>query len=192
MRSDRRPQPGQAACRAVLRASTRKAMSVVSTDSTSTFSSEENSNSSSCGRTSFTAQHCRPRRPPAGRFPGYLRHPHDEIGSDATYATTRSGPEPENGQQMFTISGGSTAHRGFERCVRCGPGGGRRGLTGRAAAGRRPTPVRAGARCRRRGGAPVPRRTRNTMARPPPSCDDAVFQAEGICSSSCVRGAAPS
>lgn len=69
-------------------------MSVASTDSTNTFSSEENSNSSSSGRTSFTAQHCRPHRTPTGRFSGYLSQPHEEIDRHAAYATTRSGPEP--------------------------------------------------------------------------------------------------
>lgn len=70
-------------------------MSVVTTDSANTFSTEENSNSSSCSRTSFTAQHCRPHRTPAGRFSGYLSRRSDEIDSHAAYATTPSGPEPE-------------------------------------------------------------------------------------------------
>ena len=85
-------------------------MSVVSTDSTNTLFSEENSNSSSWGRTSFTAQHCRPLRPPAERFSGYLSHPHEKIDSHAAYAATQSGPEPDSAHTVRASGRGAKVY----------------------------------------------------------------------------------
>lgn len=49
MRPDQHPHPGQAARPAVVRASTRTTVSISSTDSTNTPSTEENSSSFNCG-----------------------------------------------------------------------------------------------------------------------------------------------
>ena len=93
IRPDQHPHPGQGACRAVVRASTRTALSATLTDTTDTPSIEKNSNSSSCSR-SLTTKDCRPQCVPAGRFSGDLNPHHTKINSHPAYATTRSGPEP--------------------------------------------------------------------------------------------------
>jgi hypothetical protein len=64
---------GQAARPAVVRASVRTTVSITSTDSTNTPSTDENSSSFNCGGTSFTAKDCRPHHRPARRFSGGLQ-----------------------------------------------------------------------------------------------------------------------
>jgi hypothetical protein len=104
IRIDQRPQPGQAAPAAVVRACVRATVSATSTDTTDTPSTDENSDSSSCGRTSITPQHCRPRRTCPGRFSGDLPCHHMKINGHALYATTRSGPELPNGSTRFAAA----------------------------------------------------------------------------------------
>ncbi|MFJ8016773.1 transposase [Streptomyces sp. NPDC096339] len=80
---------------AVVWASTRTTVSATSTNSTDTFSIDQNSSSSSCSRTLLTGQNCRAHSSTAGRFSGDLVSRPTTSNSHAAYSPTRSGPEPE-------------------------------------------------------------------------------------------------
>lgn len=95
-----------------------------------------------------------------------------------TGLTALAGFVLENGQQMFTTSGGATTHQEFEHWVSRLP----------------PSEAEAG-RCPRCADAPrpFPQRMSKHVGWLSASCEDAYFsQAEDICLFSCVRVAVPS